>query len=455
MTYRTNAIASIILVYTISLICLYLLIDYTWICALIMVVNFTTCVINCWNISLKRLQPFILFLFTFGLFILGRFFTTLLGWESDWWEPTFFSDYHIDNEDKIRILFFTLSFLSFISIGYIFGKIKYPNRFYNISINKHFINKILQYSFIILSIITIISKIQLFNKVLAGGYLELYLSNQNEEYSGSNLLIILSYVFFGLAFGYGNAINRKFYLILFIFNACISILMGGRGSFGALLLVLLWLYSQNHKISMTKIALSCCGSIIILLTVFSFSIRAGENATSTLTVYEIMMKFLYDQGISLMVFDASTIPNNYPLIAYFQSIFPGVSVIYSYLDNTALQPWDIAFSSYMCHYLNPDLFSSGLGLGWTAMSDVYLFSFRYIPLYLIISFFIGLILSWTEIGAKSSQMMKSILYCIIFQLLIFPRGGLNSIIPLIFYLLVVTAILGVASKSLIITSTHR
>lgn len=412
----------------------YLSSDY--ICSVLIVTIYLINFISIWIIGNRKLEPIILFYMTFGLFILGRFFACILGLTLPIWNTTFYFDYIINNHRKAEILRFVVLFLISVNIGYYISRIGKPIKFADISLNYRTTNKTLNICFWILLLISLYYNSHQLKSVIEGGYLSLYQTGQNSEYTGSSTTTIISSVLFGVAYGYGNQNNKIKYLLLYYLNGFISIIMGSRSGLGCILLFTLWLYSQYRKISLLKIIAIAISSMLLLLFIFQFSIRAINSNFGNTDIHNLIRLFLYDQGISLIVFDTSRLINDYPIIPYIQAFIPGTSAIYSFLAKEQLFPWDVSFAAYMCHYLNPEYYAKGWGLGWTAMSDLYLLSFRTLPIFIILttsfSYFIGCL----ETNLNSSKFAKAILYTIILQLLMFPRGGLNQFMPMIGYLIV-------------------
>lgn len=412
--------------------------DDQYVQSLIFVAYYILAVYSLWIITGERLNLFFLFFLTFGLFIGGRFFAIFLtGTEYNIWEPTFYYDYYVPLSRRIEIFRYVIGFMCFSVLGY---GISHTRNHGSIEIQLKpttilNIDHILRVIFPILAFLTIYDCIQSFISALSGGYLASYIEVQNSDYKGTSLISTLSYVLFGLAVGYGQKTTKKRYIILFIIKSLFDIAIGGRGSFGVTLLILLWFYSMKHRISLKKLLICCVCCAIILLFVFSFSIRAVDidNETSILDAGSV---FLYTQGVSLMVFDASRLIDSYPVIPYFQSLIPGVAVLYSVVTGNILPATDVAFPSYMCSQLNPQLWSDGYGLGWTLMSDLYLYSNRQFIGFLLLSLLWGFIIGKLDIHMMSSRFIRALGFTIAYPFLTLPRGGLNSIIPLIWYFVI-------------------
>lgn len=367
------------------------------------------CVI--WQVSGKKLGIFIMFQLTFCLFIGGRFFAYLLNPNLDIeiFEPTFFFDYTVSSERKIEIYSYVLLFVIFSILGY--SSVRKRNGIkplLNLSVGQTAaknISKIGNILFPIFCICTIYSSLGMLVKAVSGGgYLVLYAGQSNEYAAGGSFIPNLILFFFSFAFVYGNESLRRNYLILYLFNSIINLMIGTRGGIGALFLFVIWLYSLRHKINLVKLGLVILGALVLLLCLFSFSVRADEEGAgpfSLKTLMDAISIFLYTNGISLMVFDASRLIDTYPSVAYLQTFVPGATWLWGLMGNS-LQPQDFSFSYHMCYELNPSLFVSGSGLGWTILSDIYLFSFRCMPIFMLLSFIVGRLLGMLEVFLKNT-----------------------------------------------------
>lgn len=400
-----------------------------------------------WISAGKRLTPFILFYLTFGLFIGGRFFAVGFGYNESIFAPTFFWDYYVDDVRKIEIMRYVIGFILMSMIGYVLskgiklGKLKKLDfRISNFTIKE--LNNFLKLCFPLFLITTLYYSGTDLIRVIKGGYLALYLGRQTESYAvGASIILALNSAFFGIALGYGDQKNKNKYLFLFIIRAIIDVIIGSRRSFGAMLLVFLWLWSEKKKISFKKISFFILLSFSILLIVASFSLRAISPNSNMLDSNQLIYSFLYSQGITLMVFDSSRLITDYPVIGYFNSVFPGTNLLYSQLTFKTLFPKDIGWSNWMCYQFNPEYFESGAGLGWSLLSDIYLYSGRIFPFFLILSSTWALFIGVWERIAKYSRFMNAWMFMVIMPIVIIPRASLGSIIPQVYYLLLFFLIL--------------
>lgn len=389
-----------------------------------------------WNTSGKKINLFFLFYLSFGLFIGGSLFAVLFGYDEDPFMPTFFYNYNVSYERRVTILEYVFSFMSLSTLGYILGyhtNLNQDSTFNLSSTSKEYLKTCLKFIFPILILLMIGDSIKSFLSVINEGYLALYISVQNDSYSGSSFLTTFLLIFFGLAMAYGDKKIKSKYIILFVIQSLFSIIMGRRSGFGALLLVLLWIYSMYYRISLKKIFILCLSSVFILLLIYSFSIRAIEQGPTDNSILDKLLFFLHSQGSSLMVFDTSRLINDYPALPYFQSIFPGSSTFYSLFSGKELFHQDISFSGHLCYNLNPELYLSGCGLGWSLLSDLYLFSGKQWLFFLILCFLFGFTIAILERKSQAFDFYKFLSFSFVFNLVLLPRGGLSSIFPLLIY----------------------
>lgn len=74
------------------------------------------------------------------------------------------------------------------------------------------------------------------------------------------------------------------------------------------------------------------------------------------------------------------------------------------------------------------------------MSDLYLFSGRTYLGFALLALLSGIVIGWLEIKSLTNNLCKVVLFAIFLRLMILPRTGLNYIIPLIAYILVLFGI---------------
>lgn len=421
----------------------------------IFIVIYCISAVTIWNISRKRLNVFFLFYLTFGLFIGGSFWAHIFDRSLVLFEPTFFFDYKLSYIWKLELMDYVISFMIFSVIGYYTSK-KYSLKvMYTPKIDcvtKECIDRKLMILFPFMLCLILYSSTKFILEGLSGGYLSHFVENVNNEYAGSGLskwLTVFSSIFLGLAITFGKNKTKRFYLGLFGIQALASLFVGSRSSFGVFILFLVWLYSENHKINILKLFLFIVLGMLLLLWLFSFSIRQATTGQVDISLMDSVLAFIYSQGGSLMVFDASRIIRDYPLLPYFQTFLPGVSFIYNLFPGTTLHAYDISFSNYMCYSLNPKLFFNGGGLGWSILSDLRLFSFKIFGNYLFLTLLFGYFIGILEIWSTKNKFYKYVLISLATSFLLLPRGGLYSIFPMLLYIFIFWVFFSIQSKNIL------
>lgn len=408
--------------------------------SILMCVNFVVVLYGLWKIN--RLSPLFLFYITFSfLFIGGRFWGELFDETHHLWAGTFFYDYNVSLERQRDILCYILCFSYMLYCGYRLAfKRKKQFKLKDLSIeSKCRLNGILKVCFYVIAVLSLYNSIILFKGALQYGYLSLYQNQANEFSGGSGFIQTLQFVFFGLALTYGDTVTKRMYIVLFIITSLIMILIGGRALFGSVLLFGLWFYSQKTNVSIRKIAMYGAGALFLLLTLSKLSIRY-EDVYNDFSIFKTISDFFYEQGISMIVFDTSR-DFEYPLIPYFNSFIPGSATIYNLMSGDTLEMYETTFSSFLAHSLSPSLYNEGYGLGWTFLSDFYLFSCKNIILFSIIVYLFGLFWGIVEKKSFYSPVYKVIIYASFLRLMMLPRAGSNTFFIIIVYTVVIHYIL--------------
>ena len=270
------------------------------------------------------------------------------------------------------------------------------------------------------------------------GYLSLYQAQTEKVSAGSGLVASMLYVFLGIALVYGKRSTKILYLILTFIKAFVFILIGQRAKFGSMLLFLLWYFLRNKKVNIFKIGIFAGIAIVVLAVLASLSIRQmglGDKF-SPLTS---MCEFFYQQGVSLTTFTSSQEIQSYPILPYFVSFIPGIASLVSLV--MPLSGEEASFSYYLACSLSPELFASGHGLGWTLLSDLYLYSGRTYTGFIILSVLFGAGCSLIEDRSRTSALASVIVTSVLMNFTFLPRAGLYTIIPLIVWILAVYFIL--------------
>ncbi|MBQ9705696.1 MAG: O-antigen polysaccharide polymerase Wzy [Paludibacteraceae bacterium] len=267
-----------------------------------------------------------------------------------------------------------------------------------------------------------------------GGYLSLYLEQTEKVAAGSGLIASLLYVFFGIALVYGNKTTKRLYLFLIFIKAFVFILIGQRAKFGALLLFFLWYHFRNRNVRLFRIAIGGGASLVALMWIASLSIREAADE-DIFTPLELLSQFFMSQGVSLSTFTFSQEVTDYPVLPYFVSFIPGVASLYSLF--TPLPAAQAAFANYLAYSLNPGLFEGGHGLGWTLLSDLYLYSGRTYLGFALLSALFGYCCACMEDKSRTSPLAATIVFAVFLNLAFLPRSGLYTIIPLMVWIVLV------------------
>lgn len=393
-----------------------------------------------WNLSRKKLGIFVLFQLTYSLFIGGRFFSYLLDVESNYdiFQPSFFFEYYVDLDRKLETYSYALYFVIFSVLGYSLTRNNCRIRpILNIEINddlKRRIENIGKILFPFFCVYLLYDTISMYRVAVGGGgYTSLYADQVNDYSSfGGSFIPNLILFFFAYSFTYSNRKMQYGYLMLYLLNSMIRLMIGTRGGIGALFLLIIWIYSFTHKISLKKLCFFVFFSLFLLLYLFSFSVRTADAGTSFTfsALLELISNFIYSNGGTLMVFDVSRLIDDYPIVAYFQTFIPGSTFVGGLLGNS-LAPQDCSFAAHMCYELNPALFLSGFGLGWSILCDIYLFSYNSLLLYILLSLGIGILVGLLESFSERYRLYKYITFYIFTTVMLIPRGGL--LVPLLIY----------------------
>lgn len=400
-----------------------------------------------WNGNGKRVSPYILFFLTMGLFLGGKFWAFIFDPDMNLFFLDWFTELNLDLEQKQRLMYYFLALMGLLNIGYLYQysyNFEENNEPHENELFQDRLRIILRNALFVIGPLVLYAGYKTLLAVSAKGYTLLY-EVQDEEYSSaSGLANILLMIGIGITYGYNITSLKKYYLGVYIVSCFFTIMMGARGAFGVLLLFLLWIFSMSHKVSGKKLILYLSCAVLLLIFVFSFSVRAMENNLMRLgydSTTDVLIDFIAGQGISLMVFDASQLVDHYPALAYVQSIIPGTSFFWHLFSGEVIDATDNNFANFLCHDLNPAMYRLGFGLGWSIMADFYLFGFKTFIGYSILSLLFGWFIGFLEIRAKSSLVIRSILFTVTPALLTLPRASMNSFFPLMFYCIVVIVIL--------------
>lgn len=446
ITDRNNIVCSslLIVLLSISLVSYYLnialeLTDYIWSVIFVIIIS----IILFLRFFIKKeniVSLYSLFFFTSILFLGGRFLSVFLGYtDSMLFELDFFVYRNLEPKEKSKLFFLILSGFLSLEIGYYFSNLIFKN--YNIGSSNISFKANKNILFLILSVMASLLSISTYesvNTVLAGGYLALF-SGQSIEY-GLNFSAILKTILLastGVFLSQDNEKSKNIFLFIMGLYFFIDLFTGGRGGFISYLLFITW-YKHNlgiQKASFLKFFIIVLVLLVFLSSIFGlFSLRSADPTDSNL--YQKIILLIYEQGTTLMIFNESLSINEYPLIPYFQNFIPGFSFLYSIIVG-GIYPYENSFGAFMSNTLNSELYNLGYGLGWSFFSDAYVYAFRKPILFSFWAMIFSVFVNYLQLNINRSIYIKVITISLVPAILFLPRAGINTIFPLIPYILII------------------
>lgn len=427
----------IVLMSLLSLLLIYIYNDY-YVSSIFLIVNFVLVffIVNINNRikGFMNLQSF--FLFGFLLFFLGRFLALIL-------DKTIYSDifcmdfifYYCESPSNINYLMLVLNL---ILISYALAFIKKPKEYHTqatepiISKKRILIIYVVTLSSLIFVIHALINTVML---AITEGYMALYI-NQGESYQTPYALVINTIAVAGMAIMYSVKDNIKplpfnIIFIIFILTLLASILTGSRSGFVSSLLLIMWHFFKNKDMSIIKYILL---ALLFILVMYSIDIIASISGARPVdqtnsSLIQGVSGILFGQGTTLMIFNSSMNVENYPLLGYIKTILPGIQVLFPPFGINERYEFD--WSSYMTYRENRTAYNEGFGLGWSIFSDLYILSFKFLPIFCLMIYFFGRFTLY--VNSANSIFKKGLLFICIISFFGLSR---NSVSPLIFTIIV-------------------
>lgn len=404
-----------------------------------MVFHFICVLLLIW--SHRQLTPFFLFMCTFiFLFIGGRFWVTLVDPTFDrLMRGNFFCGKGFSIEEWIITLRYILMFLYTATIGYLLidrGKQDLSTnerdllRDYQNPIFSKFLNL-----FIMIVAIIVVSNIvpKLILAIESGQYVSLYLNSQNKPTQfGGGIWYAFMWFVFGITMVYGSYKQRLSILIIIALRMIILAYIGQRGGLGCFILFCIWYYYKDKQIRLLPLAII---SVIGIALVWIGSYLSMRGDVAMLHGENVVHRFFFSEGVSLTVFLDSMRVTNYPIYAYWSDFLPGVGSLLAKFSSQPIYNYDYNFTHFLSYSLNPELYHNGWGLGWTLLSDLYVFSKGKMLLFALLSLLFGIICGAIERGGQYSTTCRIIVYACFINFVFLPRAGLESIIPLIVWMM--------------------
>lgn len=378
-----------------------------------------------------------LFTLTIMLFLGGRFFAAIIDPTSEIFQLTYFANYKLNALHSTKLFFLVIIGIFGLQLGQYLVVNNQLSTPLSLKVPAKTIQILLT---VMLPIFALVIGGLLYEKiidVIQFGYLGLYKKQSQNEFNSRTLISLLNsffYIFMGLAFAYGEKRQKKLYFILLCLFSLTTLLLGARAAFGSFLLFLLWIYGDfgRRRFSLLKFILfSILAMLLLNFLVETISFRE-LNVGSTLI--DRLHKFLYTQGITLMVVDASMSIETYPTLAYFQSFIPGSAYIASLFSKVAIE--DVSFANFLAFNLNYEMFTSGRGLGWSIYSDILLFSSNNIVLFTLLFTAVGSLLTLLEKSAQTSPWIQGLIVTITPKILYIARAHSGTVMPLVVYYIV-------------------
>ena len=426
-----------IVVFLISMLSIVLFDNY-FISSSLIIVNFILCFIlvnlNKFSKNIINLQS--LFLLGFFVFFLGRFPALLL-------KPALYNELYCldfifnycEVESNIYYLniILNLILISFSSAFIFTGK---KSEELTIETNKISKNKILFFYIIVFfsSLVSVNSVIESVFLAINKGYMALY-ANQAESYQTPFMLIITTISIAAMAVLYSakDQIKPVFFnliLSIFLLSMFLSVLTGSRSAFISSLLLIVWHIYKEKKINFVRYLILFLLSFLAIFSIDTIAALSGARPhQANENILQNVADTLYNQGITLMVFNSSLNVNGYPILGYVKTLFPGIQVIFSQFGIN--ERYDFDWSSYMTYHENRQAYLDGYGLGWSIFSDFYILSFGILPLFCFFIFIFGRFTIYIANG--KSQFKSGLLFICVLSFFSLNRA---SVSPLIFVIII-------------------
>lgn len=276
------------------------------------------------------------------------------------------------------------------------------------------------------------------------GYESLYMS-QVGNYSTGIFSSILT-VFIGIFLSQNNEAAKKILLFSMFISTVLYLLAGKRAEILSFIFLMLWLYADYGRKALSKKAVFVgVGSVFFVIIFFySFSFR---SVSGDIEGGGFLANLLYELGGTLLIFEHSmTNEIIYPIIPYIQSFIPGTSLLAGlFLDS--LDAKDTMFSLSLSYQTSPDLFFNGFGLGWSFLSDAYVFGFKNILFYSLFIILFSILINFLQYSLSNNIYSKVILCTILMKLVFLPRDSISSIFPIMWYCILITYLFSFSLKA--------
>ncbi|HIF9062228.1 TPA: O-antigen polysaccharide polymerase Wzy [Photobacterium damselae] len=382
----------------------------------------------------------VLFCFTFVLFVFGRFIASLLI-DVDLNYNSFYYDIYISNSilnyNVALCCVFILTFISGCFIGELYPY-KKSNKTYDFS-------KI-SYALSLSSVALVAPYLQgMVLSYIHGGYLSIYVYSANAGVTKSiySLGVTCSLMSIFLSCCKYRLNLNKLALLVLIINAFIFLIMGQRGNFFSLVLFFLWLLgAKGKKVNLSLVVIVFCFLVLGSQLLLDFR---GQGGGGEGDIYRLIGNFFTQQGITFNFIAISDYVSNWPILPMVQNFIPGSSFLYSlFVDN--ITPINSQYSHFYSNLLNPQLYQAGYGVGWSIVLDLKILSGNSVLIMILPSMILGGMLGFLIKQSQNENLISGVLVLVAYKIFLLPRSGINSVIPLVIYSLVLFVLLKVLLK---------
>lgn len=383
------------------------------------------------------------------LFIGGRFAAFLMSQDQNPFEMTFFVTYRLDDAGANRLMSLIIGAIAAMEFGACIAGIRKRRRVGDMPCAVQVTPRALKSMLLVVVPLVLVSLYQSYTLVRDYGYLGLYLGQTGEQGSVvKSIATTMAFALMGLAVAYGDKSARRAYFAVYFFMAVVNLMYGARGGFVTFILFAIWIATGMgaRRIGFGKI-FACFAGIGVFIIYFMNVVSARGDGIVQGGLLDNMSGLLYDQGVTLMVFDLSTKTHGYPWVPYIQNFLPGVSFLVNVFST--LRPQDAGFSKYLSYVNNSDAYADGYGLGWSLFGDLYVYAQGNWVIFVLLAVCVGYGIAKAEALARDQPLIKALLVSAAPSIMFLPRAGLNSVFPLLVYTAVLAWILSHAARFLV------
>ncbi|MCF9027063.1 O-antigen polymerase [Acinetobacter nectaris] len=389
--------------------------------------------------GINSIDFYSLFYISILVFIFGRFFGVILGYDKN---PIFQLDFFVyrslNDFEKTKLMYYSYAGLISLEIGLYISRLIFNREkefCYKINLSKRSLYIIL-FIYILYTVISLFFQVQ---NTIKYGYLDQLAQSQSSDYTfqSGTIITLTSAFLISLFCLQDNKRITNIFLLFLGLNTISVLVMGTRGAFICYLLFLIWYYNDFgfKKVNIAKVIIYFSLIFLFLNTIFYY-ITFRENDENALNIYQRMGKFIYDQGVTLMVFNESTYYNDYPIHQYFQNFIPGSTFIYNTFYHS-IPFYDKTFVTHLNYYSNPGLFQLGYGLGWAFFSDIYIYSSGILAFYILYIVLFSIFINWLQFNLKRSLLVGIMTIGTFMYIIYLPRSYLATAFPLLVYIFVI------------------